>query len=186
MDMEKGFVVNNTGRSRHIFKRTVYPGQRVSLQDVHDVLGIKVPENSSFLEWLEKYLPGGWEIIFEEREDASGGRPYKEVLTAVPVVEDGPSGEFSSKKLMETNSGPEEVLEEDQRSWQYATPKAIDSMTAKDIFNLRLNDSPERVLKQVTSVNKLRRALTLCNKHPRKATLTRLIQRRIKQLRLTL
>lgn len=185
--MEKGYVVNNTGRSRHIFKRTVYPGQKVDLQQVYDVLKRKVPSDSSFLDWLEGYLPSGWEVSVPEGAAISGGRLYKETLTAVPVVSDSSSLNAESELggLKETNDG-QSVVESIPVSWQYARPQDIDKMTAKDIYSLRMKDNPKRVIKNIFSIHKLRRALTLCKNDSRKAVLTRLIQGRIRKLNHTL
>lgn len=183
----QGYVVNNTGRSRHIFKRTVYPGQKVSLEHVHKVLGTKVPTGELFVDWLEQYLPTGWELdVSVETSDVSGGRMYKEVLTAVPVVADSVSPESSEKDLgsfRETNDGQREV---EPPSMQYATPKAIDKMSARDLYSLRLRDNPKRILKHVTSIHKLRRTLALCKNDSRKEVLTRLVQGRIRELNVTL
>ncbi len=186
--MAQGYVINNTGRSRHIFKRTVYPGQKVSLEHVHRVLGTKVPAGESFVDWLEQYLPAGWEldVVPTETADVSGGRLYKEVLTAVPVVADSSSTEKAGKDLgsfQETNEGQREV---EPPSMEYATPTVIDKMTSRDIYNLRLRDNPKRILKHVTSIHKLRRALTFCKNDSRKEVLTRLVQGRIRTLNVTL
>ena len=83
--MVKGYVVNNTGRSRHIFKRAVYSAQKVSLDDVERVLGSKVPEGTSFTEWLEQYLPSGWALAVAECTVAVDARHYRETHTAVLV-----------------------------------------------------------------------------------------------------
>ncbi len=187
--MEKGYVVNNTGRSKHIFKRTVYPGQKVDLQQVYDVLKKKVPSESSFLDWLEDYLPSGWELSIPEKAEVSGGRLFKETLVAVPVVSDStpPEVEKELGGLKETNDGQSSTEPEpEQVNWQYARPQDIAKMTAKDIYNLRLKDNPKRVFKNIDSIHKLRRALTMCRNDSRKAVLTRLIQGRIRELNVTL
>lgn len=173
--MVNGVVINNTGRSRHIFKQTIFPGQEVPLQQVYDVLGNKTPEGLSFVDWLRSYLPDGWEVHVEEKAEASvtGGRLFKEVLTAVPVVENAVEAQVDVVVAPEEDELP---------SWQYATPRAIEQMTAKDIYNLRMKDNPQRVLKQINSIYKLRRALTMCKRDSRKAILTRLLQGRIKSL----
>ena len=176
MRMVEGYVKNNTGRSRHIFKKTVYPGQIVSLGHIKELLGSKVPEGASFIAWLEQYLPEGWEISVPKRTRDTGGRQYKEVLTAVPTVVE--NSEEASEHIDEE--------EDDSPSKEYATPRAIDKMTSRDIYNLRLKDNPKRVLKHVNSIHKLRRALTMCKNDSRKSVLQRLIQQRIRELNLTL
>jgi len=172
--MIKGHIINNTGRSRHIFKRTVYPGQKVSLEDVYFLVKDKFSDSSGFMEWLEERLPEGWEVFVapQAENSAVGGRMYKEVLTAVPTVENAPADE--------------DAVVDSRASLEYITPKAIDKLTARDIYRLRLKDNPKRIIKQITSIHKLRRALALCKNDSRKATLTRLIQGRIRELNVTL
>jgi hypothetical protein len=177
--MVKGYVLNNTGRSKHIYKRTVYPGQRLDLEYVYKVIGGQVPDGTSFVEWLEKELPSGWEVNVLKVEkadnlDETGGRPYKETLTAQPEVH----------SCSEKKENSQEHLKEVKRT--YATPRAIDKMTAREIYNLKLKDNPKRILSHITSVHKLRRALSMCKDDNRKNTLSRLIQRRIRELNLTL
>lgn len=180
--MIKGYVVNNTGRSKHIFKKTVYPGQQVDLEQVYLLLGAKVPEGSTFVEWLEGYLPPGWEVnvVSQEKADFVGGRMFKETLTAIPEVVE--SASVVGKTFKENNEG-EDV---DKPSLEYSTPRVIKKMTARDIFNLRVNDNPRRILKNINSIHKLRRALSLCKNDSRKATISRLIQGRIRELNITL
>jgi len=173
--MVKGYIVNNTGRSKHIFKKTVYPGQTVSIERAYNMVGSKVPEGNSFIEWLEEYLPEGWEVnvVKQEMSDATGGRMYKETLTAIPVVEE--AKEEASEKTVS-----------DAPSLEYSTPRAISKMSARDIYNLRIKDNPRRLLKNINSIHKLRRALSLCKNDSRKETLSRLIKGRIKELNVTL
>jgi len=177
--MVKGYITNNTGKSRHIFKRTVYPGQQVSLEAVYKVVANKVPEGDEFIEWLERYLPSGWEVnVASDNASVMGGRTYRETLTAVPTVveSEGAIPELAAHV----------IVEDTRPSMEYATPRVIDKMTARDIYNLRLKDNPKRLLKQINSIHKLRRALAMCKNDDRKATLVRLIQGRIRQLNVTL
>lgn len=180
--MVKGFVVNNTGRSRHIFKRTVFPGQKVDLEDVYKLVGSQVPEGDKFVEWLAGYLPKGWEldVVSAETASAVGGRMYKETLVAEPIAVSSGDIEESTVEAFEADA------EDSAPSKEYSTPKAISQMTAKDIYELRIKDNPKRILSNVNSIHKLRRALTLCKNDNRKAVLLRLIQGRIRQLNVTL
>jgi len=177
--MVKGYVINNTGRSKYICKRTVYPGQQLDLEYVYKVIGGKVPEGETFVSWLEGTLPEGWEVNVvsteaAEAHDATGGRPYREVLTAIPEVSTAAS------------TAVNEEVEDNGPSLQYSTPRTIDKMTSRELFQLRLRDNPKRLLKHVTSIHKLRRALSMCQRDSRKAVLTRLIQQRIRELNHTL
>lgn len=119
-------------------------------------------------------LPEGWEVVVETAEVVD---LHREVLEAVPVVVVSPteSGEVVAVK------GDAELP-----SLEYAPRKAIDKLTAKDIYNLRLKDNPQRVIGQITSIHKLRRALVLCKDDGRKSVLTRIIHKRIKKLNILL
>lgn len=179
--MVKGFVVNNTGRSKHIFKRTVYPGQKVELEHIYKLVGKKVPDGAKFVDWLEDtYLPKGWDLDAPEPEVAAeeNNIHFKETITAVPVV--APATQNTESAMLRE----EAVVTSPSK--EYMTPKAIGNMKAKDIYDLQLKDNPKRILKNVNSIHKLRRALTLCKRDGRKETLQRLIQGRIRELNITL
>lgn len=159
--MIKGHVLNNSGRSKHIFKRTVYPGQRVPLSYICEIVPKKIEEDGGLIEWIKERLPPGWELSLEGEFEA-------------PVA---PSS-VDSVDLLPKEPDPEEERE----SLEYAPLKVIDNLTAKDIYNLRMKDNPKRVIKQITSVHKLRRALTLCLNDSRKSMLATIIRHRIRSL----
>lgn len=162
--MINGFVVNNTGRSRHIFKKTVYPGQKVPLSYVYQVVSSKVDGEDSFVDWLKSRLPPGWELDVNEE--------FELPIDATAVSAD-------EVKVVEKEPA---APDEDRESLEYAPLKIIDKLTARDVYNLRIKDNPKRVIKQITSVHKLRRALTLCKNDSRKSMLATIIRHRIKEL----
>ena len=166
--MQEGYVVNNTGKARHIFKRTVYPGGRVPLGVVFDLLKDQVTRGTPFLVWLCEYIPPGWEVVVVE------SFPPAE-LFATPEVHSSGSGSMAEFSGMEDNNGPH-LLEE-------ATVNLVpEQLTAREIFNLQVKDNPKRVISQISSVHKLRRALSLCKKDSRKKLLTKILRDRIKDL----
>jgi hypothetical protein len=70
----KGCVVNNSGRYKHIFKRTVRPGEKVQLKDLYKTYKNKCDceFNYEFIAWLkENKIPeeGGWDLEFETAFD---------------------------------------------------------------------------------------------------------------------
>src|SRR6188508_2188508 len=163
--MIKGSIINNTGKPKHIFKRTVYPGQQISLEDVYSIVSTKIDKEQSFVDWLQDELPDGWEVRLSSE--------YSEPVDLSNV---------SSESL--TENGEEDVLSgsDSDPSLEFASPKTIDKLTAKDIFNLRIKDNPKRVIKQISSVHKLRRALTLCRNDSRKNMLANILRHRIKEI----
>lgn len=167
--MFKGKVVNNTGQSRHIFKRTVFPGQEVDVEDIYLLVKNRVSEED-FLEWLEKSVPNGWEVMASKELTS-------ETLGETDLSED------QKEKIKEELK---KEIEDSLPSKEYLPLKEIDKLTARDIFNLRIKDNPQRIINQIDSVHKLRRVLTMCRNAQGKATLERSIRRRIHQLNETL
>lgn len=179
--MTKGYVVNNTHSTKHAYKRTVYPGQRVPLDHIRSVISKKIPDKD-FIAWLrDNMLPSGWEIILEEEDSKqkSGVEGmYKETLLAEPEVHKGPVD-------LNTYYKEDESSEEEGSSpvaYKYMPPHKLRDLTWKEIANLKTKDDPRRVLKSVDSIHKLRRALTACRNAKGKKNLSRLIQNRIKEL----
>lgn len=169
--MVKGHIVNNTAKSRHMFKRTIYPGQSISLADVYSIFSTKQVEDVEFLEWVRDKLPIGWELKVEE----DYVEPYE------------PSRVSSEEVLASVQGPPQEVHvlsgpDDDSPSLEYAPAKTLDKLTARDIYNLRIKDNPKRVIKQIDSVHKLRRALSMCKNDSRKSMLATIIRHRIKEI----
>lgn len=183
-----GYVLNNSGRPRHIFKRRVPPGQKVEFSDIYSLYGDKVPSSAEFVNWLRSsILPPGWEIVIvEEIADvadveeipvkAENGM-YREVLEAAPIVS-------SNKERGTTTVNKTEVdtFDPEGPSLEYATPARVDKLTARDIYNLRIKDNPKRIIGMINSIYKLRRALTLCNQDGRKDMISKMIRKRVKDL----
>ena len=185
--MEKGFIINNTDRSKHYLKRKVGPGHRVPLDYAFSLLGKKVPEGEIFLEWLEKnYLPEGFSVVITEK--AAEKRLYKETLTAQPMVVGTSPPDLNIIYAKETGVSPHtDVLVETEphvKNFQYATPNFIDKLTAKEISDLKMKDNPKRILNNINSIHKLRRALSLCKDSSGKKTLTEMIRLRIRKLQI--
>jgi len=182
----KGYVINNTESSKHIFKRKVVPGDKVDLEYLKIIFKNYLPEDKSIEEWLKtKYLPEGWDVVITEetQESPEAVQPvkvilnekevYKEFLTARPVVEAEGYGET------QTIEEPDGVNTSLFDNLAYASPNVLRNLSARQIYNLRLQDDPKRAIKEIDSVHKLRRALTFCKKDGRKEMLIKLIKRRI-------
>jgi len=150
--MIKGYVINE-GRGKHIFKRAVFPGMKVPLQDLYDMYKsvYKGKFDIGFLEWLEQTkIPKncGFDIVVEEvGEDTSFEDKLKDV---------------------------EKVVEE-----KLPVPNKL---TAAQIADLKIKDNPKVIIQQVMSPHKLRRALTLCKGRKGKETLLKYIKVRLTEL----
>lgn len=150
--MVKGFVINNCGRGKHIFKKSISPGMSIPLQELYDLYS--KPYGGSFdvdfLEWLEKTkIPkgSGFDIVIEDIKNEVEVKP---VPQEVPVVR--------APKVHPTN------------------------LTALQISNLKIKDGPKKILQEVMSVHKLRRAYTFCKGRAGKETLARFIKVRMTEL----
>lgn len=181
MDKFKGYVLNNTDRTKHIFKKNVYPGHKLELEYVHSVMAKKVPEDKTFIEWLEDYLPEGWEVFLEKIVcSESAEYPFKEVLTGQISVEE-------QEKSVENDRGTISKSEVNKPSRvEFICSKDIDKLTARDLYNLRVKDNPGRIINEVSSIYKLQRALKMCKEDTRKKFLAGIIDKRIRKLRKTL
>ncbi len=151
--MINGYVINNLGRGKHIFKQSVFPGMKVPLDKLYEQYSVSYGGefNLDFLKWLEKTkIPkgSGFDIVVED---------IKTEVEVKPVTEEVTLG-VRPQKVHPTN------------------------LTAKQISDLKIKDKPKIVLQEVMSVHKLRRAYTLCKNRPGKETLSRLVRERMVEL----
>ena len=154
--MINGYVINNLGRGKHIFKQSVSPGAKVSLENLYVMYKKSYGGrfDLDFLEWLEnKKIPKGcgFDIIVKEINK-----------TEEEVVEDNVDNEDTVK--VGNNIVPSKL-------------------SAKQISELKIKDGPKKIISEVTSKHKLRRALTLCKKMAGKETLVKYIYDRINVLK---
>ena len=160
--MINGYVINRSPRSKYIFKRSVTPGAKIPIKDLYDSYKKKYRGklDLDFVEWLkENKIPktGEWEVLVRSVEKEND--PTEEILDL----------EISKKeKSLETS---------------FLNLAAPDKLTATEIAGLKHKDNPRKVIQQVTSVHKLRRALSLCRNTSGKAILMKYIKRRIDQLK---
>jgi hypothetical protein len=157
--MIKGYVVNNLGRGKHIFKRSFYPGMEVPLEEIYNLYSNSYEGDfdTGFLEWLEKNkIPNGcgFDIVVEEIKESD-----EKVITKV-------------KNALETPAVP---------TAEVSLP-VPNKMTARQLADLKMKNKPKQIIQQVMSVHKLRRALSLCKGRPGKETLIKYIRERLTEL----
>ena len=158
--MIKGYVVNNLGRGKHIFKRSVSPGMKVPLEQLYEMYSNVYGGDfdTDFLEWLEKNkVPSGsgFDIVVEKIKES-----------------------VNAKELPNQVEEPS-VLQPEVKETKLPIPSR---MTSRQIADLKIKDRPKFVLQQIMSVHKLRRALTLCKGRPGKETLIKYIRERMTEL----
>lgn len=163
-----GYVVNNSGRSSHIFKRNMPPGGKVSIEDLYNTyrLMYKYKFDINFVEWLqENKLKEGYDIIVED------------------VIEDTVEEVFSlaGEEILERKE--EEDVELDEAAGVLAeAERQEEKWTSVQIAQLKMKDKPRRVIRSIDSIVKLRRAITLCKKEKGKKILIDMIRDRIAEL----
>jgi hypothetical protein len=154
--MLDGYVVNNTGRGKHIFKRNFSVGSKIPIEQLYELYKNKYGGDFDlgFVNWLEETkIPAGsgFDIVLEQvsREDVPK-EPEPEDNT-ISVLED--LSKIPPNKL-----------------------------SARQISELKIKDNPKKVIGSINSITKLRRAITFCNGRPGKETLLRYIRARISEL----
>jgi len=155
--MIKGTVRNESGRAKHKFKKNILPGQEVPLSYLYKLYKNKYcgKFDLEFIDWLKenKVKEGsGFTVIIEK------------------IVEEDTSNEESKPQgeLVEVSSVANKIH-----------PLKL---TSRQIAELKIKDEPKKIIPQIMSIHKLRRALTMCKDRPGKETLTKLIRERITEL----
>lgn len=156
-----GYVQNKTTVWRHAMKRTVGPGQKISLDDLFKQYGTKhgLEKGSSFVEWLRNVKLKDstiWEIFYSE----SAAPQIKEDLieTKDPVIND------SKVDLV--------------------VPFVKKPLEPKDIVNMTVRDARDK-LKKITDLDLLKYAYNEVRQLSDKDTLSRMLMVRIKDLEIT-
>jgi hypothetical protein len=185
----KGYVINNTEKAKHIFKKKVVPGDKIDLEYLKLIFKNELPKDSSIEQWLKaRYLPDGWEVVITEeiQEDEQSTPPVKVILNGKEVYKEHL---LARPEVAAEGYGETQVIEEPDgvntslfENLAYASPNVLRNLSARQIYNLRLQDDPKRAIKEIDSIHKLRRSLTLCKKDGRKEMLMMLIKRRIDEI----
>lgn len=152
--MIEGYVINNAGRSKYIFKQHVGPGSRIPLKEMYRKYQYKYKGefDVDFLNWLEENkVPDDFDIVVEHIEESVTEEVQEEDVDKIKAL---PSNSFDYDKITHT-----------------------------EIADLKMKDNPKKVIALVDSVHKLRRALTICNNRKGKSTLIKIIKKRIEELK---
>ncbi len=165
--MIEGYVINNGGRSKYIFKQHVQSGAKVSLDVMYEKYKNKYQGefDVGFLEWLEKNkVPVNFDIV-------------------VKSIDEVETSELSPAVKEEEVMAVEEITSELELDIHPDRKFNPSKMTPKEISELKIKDSPKNIISRVMSVHKLRRAYTLCKDRPGKGTLVKIIRQRITELK---
>lgn len=154
--MLEGYVVNNTGRGKHIFKRTFSVGSKIPIEQLYELYKDKYGGDFDlgFVNWLEKNkIPAGsgMDIVLDQVSKDDVPKEPEEADATISVLED--LSRIPPNKL-----------------------------SARQISELKIKDNPKKVIGSIYSITKLRRAITFCSGRPGKETLLKYIRARISEL----
>jgi hypothetical protein len=182
----EGYIVNNSGKTVHIFKRKFPAGHKVELYDIWPQykdkvcreLGKKSITENEFIKWLEdnSYMMDGFEYY------ATIEKVKKEKVVTVETASE--IGEIieSTEATIPEDLGEQSDGQLVKPSLSSAKPGVIDKLTYKDIADLRVIDDPKKIVYGINNVHKLRRAYTLVRNMPRKSMLEKILRERIQEL----
>jgi len=171
----EGYITNNSGKNKHIFKRRFPVGHRILLEDIWGMYKTKVCASlekeeediseEEFVKWLElnKYLVKGFEVIYV----AEGS--LQDVLSSSDASTGPDLGKPADGRLNRPPLGK-------------AKQGVIDNLTYKDIANLQIKDGLKEVVSRISNLSKLRRAYTTVRNMPRSRKLERVLKERIGEL----
>jgi hypothetical protein len=170
----EGYILNNSNKSRFIFKQSFPVGHKILLKNVWPLFEKKVckelssdnPSAEDFVEWLKVHkliFPG---FLVEFPKKATADMEIKEVTPSeVPENKGNPAdGRISKPSLAGIRSG------------------VVDKLTYKDIAELRMIDKPKEIIANINNVSKLRRSYQVVRNTPNKRQLERLLRSRIQEL----
>lgn len=159
----KGFVKNKKSDWAYAMKRSIRPGGEVPLDELYEQYGIKhsIKPGAPFIEWLKNVKlrnKDEWEIVYdyEETEEETKASTTTPVLTSTNVETD--DEEFTPKSV-------------------------IKNMSVDEVALLSVRKARE-VLPRVMDLKLLQYALAEAKQLQDKDSLCRLLERRIKELRL--
>lgn len=171
----EGYIINNSGKSKHIFKRKFPVGHKIFLDDIWGMYEEKVCSSlekeskriseEDFVGWLSsnKKLPRGFEVVY-----ASAGEA-KDVVSSTSADTSESLGKAADGRL-------------ERPSLAGARQGVIDALTYKDIANLKIIDNPKEVVDKINNLSKLRRSYTIVRNMPRKRKLENILRNRIQEL----
>lgn len=187
-----GYVKNKTPYWRHAMKRSVGPGQQLSLDDLFEQYGKKyeIKPDKSFVDWLCNVKLKDlsvWEVVYKEEADPKAADLSQVVDQKIPPVEDQLNEELvekESKPVKKPRRARQKDLQKEMDTPSEVRPFVKKDMEVKDIVSMSVRGARTE-LKKITDINLLKYALQEVRQLAGKDTLTILLRRRIQELELT-
>lgn len=171
----EGYILNHSGKTKHIFKRKFPVGHKIELDSIWGLYKSKVCAfldkeeveitTEDFVSWLDNVgkIPEGFEIVYSEEGDS------KDIIESSSSDTSDDLGNQTDGRLKKpTLAGAKQGV--------------VDTLTYKDLANLHISDDPKDIISRVSNLSKLRRAYTVVRTMPRKRSLEIIMRNRIQEL----
>lgn len=168
----EGYIKNKSSMWRHALKRSIAPGEKITLDDLYEQYGIKhdIEQGESFVDWLRQIKLRDsdiWEI------------KYRGDKSTTAVVKEPPSEEgMLSKVEPKPKKSVIEKTKSNQSPFVRTTPQ-VDDLAKMSVRQAR------DMLPKFTDQKTLKYALNIASQLSNKDTLCRMLKKRITQLELT-
>jgi len=168
----EGYIKNKSSMWRHALKRSIAPGEKITLDDLYEQYGIKhdITQGKPFVDWLRQIKLRNseiWEIKYRGDESATA------------VVEEPQSEEVEIKK---DKPMPRKAITEDKQSNQSPFVKVTPQVN--DIATMSVRQARD-MLPKFTDQKTLKYALNVASQLAQRDTLCRMLKKRIVELELT-
>jgi hypothetical protein len=146
----KGFIINRTGKHKHIFKTLLKPNEKLDLKKLYTDIYSRKKTEAEFLEHIKKFVSNIEGISLEDLDESPIEAP-------VELLNNRETGEFPTLSM------------EDAKK---LTPKEIASL----IYDPEVT---KQILSHIDSTRTLTYALTLLKKKNKSKRLQRALEKRI-------
>jgi len=132
----EGYIKNNSPTWRHALKRSVGPGEKISLDDLYEQYGIKhdIEEGDQFVNWLRQVKLRNtdiWEIKYKESKSKKEKKIESSVEAKKPLTKSTQLAPF-----VKIEDNPEELAQLSVRQARDIIPKSTDQKMLKYALNM--------------------------------------------------
>lgn len=168
----EGYIKNESSMWRHALKRSIAPGEKVTLDDLYEQYGVKhgIEQGKPFVDWLRQV---------KLRDSGIWGIRYRGDKAATDVVEDSQIEEVDPKKA---ESKPKKVITKEIKSNQSPFVKSVPQ--ANDLATMSVRQARD-TLPKFMDQKLLKYALNVASQLSNKDTLCIMLKKRITELELT-
>lgn len=191
----KGYVKNKTHLWRHAMKRSVGPGQKISLDELYEQYGKKyeIQSGQPFVVWLRSVKlrdTNNWEVVYEEsKDDAPVSKPVNDTdkiieQVEVEAIKEPVKEEEVTEVKKPKRSSRSKELQKEMNASSNVRPFTKKEINVKDVIGFSVREARAE-LKKITDLNLLKHALSEARQLAGKDSLAILLRRRVQELELT-